>query len=249
MMALTSARHFGGGLFYALATLGTARMSPPREPRSAATRLADALGAIAVSHDLAPTVLGEIPRGAALLVSNHVSYLDPLAILPVAPALPVVASDVEAWPLVGSIGKRLGVMFVPRRQIAGRARILQRMHHVLASGTSVLNFPEGATTTGGSVGPFFSGGFGVAAQLDIPVVPLAIRYADPALAWARGTTFLPHYLDTLARRRIDVTLSFGAPLFARAGEGPERMAARARTAVQRLLAAVPPVTMAPAAVW
>ncbi len=235
MKALTSARHFGRGLFNALAELGAIRMAPPRDSRAAAHRLAGALGAVGRAHDITTTVTGEVPRGCALIVANHVSYLDPIAILPVCPAIPIAKGEVHGWPIVGAIAGALGVMFVARTEPMARVRTLRRVHDLLASGTSVLNFAEGTTTTGASVMPFWRGGFGIAARLGIPVVPLAIRYRDPACAWTGGATFLPHYLETLARPRIGVSLRFGAPIHARTGELPEVMAARTRNAVAALL--------------
>ena len=65
-------------------------------------------------------------------------------------------------------------------------------------------------------------------RLGAPVVPVAIRYRDPALAWCDAETFLPHYLRTAGRPRVEVTLTFGAPMSPRTGEAPEDMAARAR---------------------
>lgn len=230
-----AARHLGRGLFHALAELGSARMAPPRDPRDAAHRLAGALGAIGRAHELAVTWRGEVPRGAALVVANHVSYLDPIAILPVCPAIPVAKGEVSGWPIIGPIGAALGVLFVDRDDPLGRARALRRIHDLLAAGTPVLNFPEGTTTRGDGVLPFWRGGFGVAQRLGVPIVPLAIRYADPALAWCGGATFLPHYLRTAARARVCVELSFGAPLAARTGEPPERIASRARRAISQLL--------------
>lgn len=235
MSARAFVRHAGRGLFHALAELGAARMAPPRDAREAAHRLAGALGAVGRAHELAVTVRGDIPRGPALVVANHVSYLDPIAILPVCPAIPIAKGDVAAWPIVGPIAGALGVVFVQREQPLDRARALRRIHDVLAAGAPVLNFPEGTTTRGDAVRPFWRGGFGIAQRLGIPVVPLAIRYADPALAWCDGATFVPHYLRTAARARVEVSLAFGAPLHPRTGEPPEVMAARARLAVCQLL--------------
>lgn len=234
MSARHLARHVGRGLFDALAELGAARMAPPRDAREAAHRLAGALGAIGRAHDIRVTCSGEIPRGCALVVANHVSYLDPIAILPVCPAIPFAKREVARWPIIGPIGAALGVAFVDRDDPLGRARALRRMHDLLAAGAPVLSFPEGTTSRGDEVLPFWRGGFGIAQRLGVPVVPLAIRYADPALAWYGGATFLPHYLRTAGRARIDVALAFGAPLYPRTGEPPELMAARARHAVHRL---------------
>jgi 1-acyl-sn-glycerol-3-phosphate acyltransferase len=226
-----ASRHAGKGLFNALAELGAARMAPPRDARAAVHRLAGALGTIARAHEIVVDARGEIPRGRALLVANHISYLDPLAILPLCPAAPLAKSEVEAWPIVGPIGAALGVVFVKRGETLGRARALRRIHALLAAGVPVLNFPEGTTSHGASVGAFHRGAFGIAQRLDVPVTPIAIRYRDPELAWCDGATFLPHYAKVAARERVEVSLNFLPPMHARTGELPETFAARARNAI------------------
>lgn len=235
MKVLSTARHIAGGLFNALAELGAVRMAPPRDMRAAAHRLAGALGTVARAHDLQVTVRGEIPRATALIVSNHVSYLDPLVILPVCPALPVAKGEVSSWPIVGPIGGALGTIFVQRDDPMARTRALLRIHDLLACGVPVLNFAEGTTTNGSSVGPFWRGGFGIARRVGVPVVPVAIRYRDPEMAWCDGATFFPHYLRTAGQRRVEVAVVFGAPMHPRTGETAEAMAARTRGVISHLL--------------
>ena len=235
MSAHDLARHAGRGLFEALAELGSVRLASPRDPRAAALALAGALGAIARAHDLVVTVRGEVPRSGALVVANHVSYLDPIALLPCCPAIPIAKHEVGGWPIVGPIVNALDVLLLARREPRARVRVLRAIHGLLARGVSVLNFPEGTTTDGGRVLPFWRGSFGVAQRLGVPVVPVAIRYADPALAWCNGATFLPHYLRMAARPRVEIALTFGAPMPARTGEPAEVYAARARGAIAHML--------------
>lgn len=235
---LHAGKHVGRGLFNSLAALGAVRMSPPREPRAAAVRLSIVLGALADAHDLDVRVRGSIPRGRALVVANHVSYLDPIAILSVCPALPVAKDDVRGWPLVGEIARRYGVVFVERDDPTERAIVLRRIHDLLGRGASVLNFAEGTTTPGTQVAPFWRGGFGIAQRLDVPVIPVALRYRDPDLAWFGQATFLPHYWRTIRRSRLEVSLSFGAPIHRRTGEPPEAMAARTRGIISHMLEAM-----------
>jgi 1-acyl-sn-glycerol-3-phosphate acyltransferase len=140
-----------------------------------------------------------------------------------------------AWPIVGSIGDALGVTFVTRRDPMARVRALRHSHDLLASGVSVLNFAEGTTTRGDRVLPFWRGTFGIAKRLGVPVVPVAIRYRDPARAWCDAETFLPHYLRTAGQRRIEVSLMFGPAMAPRTGEAPEDMAARARNTIVNTL--------------
>jgi 1-acyl-sn-glycerol-3-phosphate acyltransferase len=227
--------HVGRGLFNALAELGSVRSSRPRDGREAAHRLAGAVGTVARAHQLFVTTRGVIPRGRALIVANHVSYLDPVAILPQCPATPVAKAEVLDWPIVGPVANALGVVFVARKDRAARVRALRRIHDLLAEGVPVLNFPEGTTTRGDKVAPFWRGSFGIAQRLGVPVVPVAIRYRDPDMAWCGGASFLPHYLRVASQPRIEVELSFGAPLPVRTGEVPEDMAARARNVIMRAL--------------
>ena len=118
---------------------------------------------------------------------------------------------------------------------AERVMTLRRIHALLAHGAPVLNFPEGTTTRGASVAPFWRGSFGVAQRLDVPVVPVALRYRDPELAWCGQATFLPHYWRTVRRPRLEVALRFGPPMLPRTGEPPEAMAARARGIISYML--------------
>ena len=235
MRAARFVKHAGRGLFHALAELGALRMAPPRDPREAAHRLAGAVGAVARNHDLVVTVRGEVPRGRAVIVANHVGYLDPIAVLPVCPAIPVAKGEVAGWPIVGPLMQSVGAVFVARRDPLSRVRALRRIHDLLAAGAPVLSFPEGTTTAGDRVLPFHRGCFGVAQRLGVPVVPLAIRYDDPALAWYGGASFLPHYLRVATLPRVPVTLEFGAAMWPRTGEAPEAMAARARALIVRML--------------
>lgn len=225
----------GRGLATLLAVLGEVRIAPPRSPRVAARRLSVAFDRFARAHDLEVQVHGELPRGQALIVANHVSYLDPIAILARCPAIPIAKAEVAGWPLFGPIARGSGVVFVERDDPWRRIASLRRVHALLAGGVSVLSFPEGTTTAGRDVAAFWRGTFGIAARLGVPVVPVAVRYPDAALAWIGDDRFLPHYARTVRRRRLDLAIAFGRPVEPRPAERPEAMAARARAAIRCML--------------
>ena len=98
----------------------------------------------------------------------------------------IAKADVSRWPLVGTLARELGVIFVTRGDAGSGARVLQAARAALESGLRVLELPEGTTTPGGTVLPFRTGLFGVARIADVPVVPeslsLTSRPSWPGLA-------------------------------------------------------------------
>ena len=78
-----------------------------------------------------------------------------------------------------------------------------------------FTFAEGTTFRGPGILPFFPGLFRMAEQYGIPVVPIAIEYADPSDAWVGDDPFLPHFLATFGKPRVRVRIVFGRPVHAR----------------------------------
>jgi lyso-ornithine lipid O-acyltransferase len=227
---------------FALETMSRLLVEPSR--RSIAARVEE-LGWIAENmcaiHGVRTIVRGELPAGPAVLVANHVSYFDPLAIVSLVPSVPVAKREVASWPVVGETCKRLGVQFVTRECGLSGARVLRSALRALAEDVSVLVFPEGTTTRGDEVLPFRRGIFGVAAHAGVPVVPVAIRYERADAAWVGDDAFLPHYVRTMGEACTRVSVEFLAPLYPRVGVRPEQLAAEARDAVANALAHVAPM--------
>ena len=100
---------------------------------------------------------------------------------------------------------------------------------------SVLNFPEGTTTTGTSVLPFRAGMFGLALRTGVPIVPVALAYDSPSLAWVGDATFFPHYLTLAAGRRARAFVRLGAPVIPAADVRATELAQLVHAEVVRLL--------------
>jgi 1-acyl-sn-glycerol-3-phosphate acyltransferase len=199
-----------------------------------AAAIAQVFASLARRHGLTMEVAGDVPQGPCVLVSNHVSYLDPIALLPLVPALPISKGEVGRWPLLGAGARATGVLFVDRDSTWSGARVLLRTLAVLDAGGSVLNFPEGTTTDGTSVLPFRRGIFGAARRARVPIVPVALAYPDPESAWTGDQTFAPHYLRTAAKERIHVRVAFAGALWP-AERPAEELAAEARRRILALL--------------
>lgn len=180
-------------------------------------------------------VSGPIPQGPVVMVANHVGYLDAIVLASLVPCAPVAKREVAGWPWLGAVGRQHGVLFVERGDAWSGARALRRAGRVLASGISVLNFPEGTTTEGDAILPFRRGIFGVARHAGVPVVPVALGFDDPELAWTGGSLFLPHFLRTLARREIVARVRFGCAMTPARYGGADDLAREARAVVEHLL--------------
>jgi 1-acyl-sn-glycerol-3-phosphate acyltransferase len=120
---------------------------------------------------------GAEPQLVSLLVANHVSWLDILAIWAVADTQFVAKVEVMGWPVFGWLAKRLGVIFVDRSRRAEARDVGRTIAATLAGGKSVCIFPEGTTTDGGSLSPFRAPLFQVAIDCAVPVQLVAVSYA------------------------------------------------------------------------
>jgi 1-acyl-sn-glycerol-3-phosphate acyltransferase len=180
--------------------------------RERARVLRDASRRVLELHGVEVDAQGPLPIGGAIVAANHVSWLDPLVIASVVPCVPISKADVSGWPVVGSLARELGVVFISRGDVRSGARVLRAAATALAHGLPVLNFPEGTTTFGTSVLPFRKGLFGLARSMGVPVFPAAIVYDPRDLAWVGDAPFLPHYLDLVGRPRARAVLRFSEAL-------------------------------------
>jgi 1-acyl-sn-glycerol-3-phosphate acyltransferase len=186
-------------------------------------------------HRIDLDVAGATPQGPALLVANHMSYLDPLVIAGLLRCAPIAKHEVAGWPVIGSAARALGVLFVRRDDPWSGARVLRESLRAFEAGVSVLCFPEGTTTAGTEPLPFHRGTFGAARLAGVPIVPIALRYRDRASCWTGDDEFLPHYLRTTARERTAIGVRIGAPIEASASRTAGELAACAHERIARLL--------------
>jgi 1-acyl-sn-glycerol-3-phosphate acyltransferase len=133
---------------------------------------------IQVLHE---TSLTQIEQSAAplMFVANHVSWIDALIIQSIQPSIFVAKAEVKAWPIVGSIAKGCGVVFVDRGSPSSARRMVDEVSSALHHGYCVAVFPEGTSSEGSSVSLFHANLFEAAINHHIQIQPLAIRYTNP----------------------------------------------------------------------
>jgi 1-acyl-sn-glycerol-3-phosphate acyltransferase len=116
---------------------------------------------------------------SAMIVANHVSWLDIAAIHASAPHARFVSkADVLAWPLLGAMVRGAGTLFIERDRKRDALRVVHRMAESLARGETVAVFPEGTTTDGHTLLPFHANLLQAAVSAGAPVQPVALRYSD-----------------------------------------------------------------------
>lgn len=131
----------------------------------------------------APT---ELVTPGSLLVSNHISWVDILVFMVCYPIYFVAKDDVAHWPLIGYLVRRSGAVFIQRR-LPSQARFANaEITRRLEAGDNIMLFPEGTTTDGTEVLPFYSPLFQPAVHARRNVYPLSLDYlnADGSLSFA-----------------------------------------------------------------
>ncbi len=120
-----------------------------------------------------------VPRpGGKLIVANHVSWLDIMAINAVAPSRFVSKAEVGRWPLVGTMVTLAGTLYIERTRPRDAKRVLTLLADTLKEGRTAAVFPEGTTSEGHTVMPFHANLLQAVIDADVPVQPVALRYSD-----------------------------------------------------------------------
>ena len=158
-------------------------------------------------------------EGAALLVCNHVSYMDALilsASIP-RPARFVMYYKIFNIPVMRWIFRTAKAIPIAgaREDPALMQRAFDEVDAALAEGELVCIFPEGALTKDGEVAAFKSGVEKIlerarAAGRPVPVVPMALRNMWTSL-WSRRDSRLGH-MRVPRRFRAHVEVAAAAPL-------------------------------------
>ena len=123
--------------------------------------------------------------GNAIIMINHISFIDPFVVANPLPRNLVALAKIEVYdyPVVGIIPKLLGVIPVRRGEIDRQA--VQKCLEVLRAGEMILLAPEG--TRGPALRRGLEGVAYLASRSGAPVVPVAVDGTDgfPALRYTK----------------------------------------------------------------
>lgn len=172
---------------------------PCRSWRWACVRTLARAALDAMRIPLAVNGIERLPKGRALLIFNHASYVDAIvlaAILPYEPAY-LVKGELSGQFFAGPLLRKLGVLFVERYDLAGGIADTAAATALAQAGRLLVMFPEGTFTRQPGLLQFFTGAFKIASEAGIPVYPGVLRGTRSIL---RGDQWFPR------RGRVDVEI-------------------------------------------
>ena len=201
-------------------------------------------------------VYGPDPAPGTLLASNHVSWLDIVALAATAKVNFIAKDEVQQMPGFGHLARLQESQFVSRQSRSGTARQAAATAKRLSAGDIMVLFAEATTTDGNHVYPFKSSLFGALGPLDQrngrakpTVQPVAIAYTRidglpmgrqhrPIAAWPGDIGIGSHLMRVLREGRIDVAIAFGAPITVTGELDRKAVAARCEAEVRAMMAAI-----------
>jgi len=118
---------------------------------------------------------GQPPHTAALIVANHLSWLDIPVISACTHAAFLSKESIRYWPVIGWFAKASSTVFI-RRGKGEAKQVAEAIAERLKGDRQLAIFPEGRVGDGSGVQRFFPRLFSAAIDTHTPVVPVALRY-------------------------------------------------------------------------
>jgi len=169
-------------------------------------------------------------EGPAILMINHIAFIDPIVVLHVLPRniIPLAKIEVYEYPFIGIFPRLWGVIPVRRQEFDRRA--VQGALDVLNAGQMILIAPEATRSPELQQGK--EGIAYIANRANAPVIPVVIE----------GTPGFPAFRTSARWRGPGVTVKFGQPFrFRSTNQRPDRQQLRKMTdeALYRLASYLP----------
>lgn len=174
-----------------------------------------------------------------LLVCNHISYFDIVAVGAVAEGAFIARGDMADWPFFGLMAKTARTVFIDRKRTSttsARDQIQKRMNE----GRTLIMFPESTSGDGNHILPFKSALFTVAENdvngRPVTVQPMSIAYTRlnglpigvgwrAFYAWYGDMTLGSHLWQALKMGRTTIEIAFHEPVTADQFGGRKTLAA------------------------
>jgi 1-acyl-sn-glycerol-3-phosphate acyltransferase len=199
---------------------------------------------IRVSISRANELVANNEKENYLIVSNHLSYTDILAICSHYPACFVTSMAMKRTPFLGQICILGGCVFVDRKNRKNLSLEVKEITDALREGLDVVIFPEATSTNGEDVIRFRRPLFRAAMDADIKVRPFSVNYRKvddrpvrlnnrDSVFWYGDMTFADHLWGVFKIGRIDVELVEGQSIDTSSFTESSELALEAHTIVKK----------------
>lgn len=123
------------------------------------------------------------PGRSYIYMSNHQSNFDIPVLLAYLPVQFRWLAKAELFriPIFGFAMKRAGYISIDRSDRRAAILSLRKAAEIIRGGVSVLIFPEGTRSRDGNISPFKKGGFILAIESGVPIVPVIIHGTWPIM--------------------------------------------------------------------
>jgi lyso-ornithine lipid O-acyltransferase len=189
----------------------------------------------------------------ALILSNHVSWLDICVISALAPVVFVAKSEVAGWPVFGWLARLQRTIFIDRQARHRTGAATREIATRLLGGDAVVLFAEGTSSDGMRVLPFRSALVGAIHHAlgggthhsHVTVQPMSLAYTRldglpmgrslrDRVAWYGDVDLIPHLVQVLASGAVDVTVSWGEAIAYDGGADRKAIARISEKSVRRM---------------
>ena len=185
-------------------------------------------------------------RGPALLVANHASWLDVIALGAVVEAAFIAKNEVAGWPLIGPVARAGRTIFIDRSRRADTARTVAAMRARFAEGDMLILFAEGTSSDGRRVLKFRTSLMAAAAgstRAPLRIIPVSIavlrlgglplcRRTMPRVAWYGDMPLASHLWELLKRGPVEMQIRFHRPIDADEACDRKQLTRRCETVVR-----------------
>jgi 1-acyl-sn-glycerol-3-phosphate acyltransferase len=182
------------------------------------------------------TIVGKRPSSPAILLANHVSWIDILALAGATGTAFVAHDGLAGNPILRFLCRLNRTVFIARHDRASiGGQVDQVQQGLLETGVLTL-FPEGTTNDGATLLPFKSSLLAAVEGSDtqVAVLPVWLDYGAEAtdIAWAGDEPGLANVLRLLARSKpVHVTVHLLPPLASQQRKDRKTIATAAREAI------------------
>lgn len=117
-----------------------------------------------------------LPEGAVVMISNHEGDFDiPTLLASIEKPFGFISKvEVKKVPILSTWMEIMNCVFIDRSDRRKSVQSIREAVQLLKEGHSIAIFPEGTRSKGGPIGDFKSGGFRLAKDAKVPIVPISI---------------------------------------------------------------------------